>query len=57
MIVSYIRTSTDRPQNSIDTQIATIETYCEYKGIRSQKYYVDLGSPEKHVIVPNSMIF
>ena len=43
MIVSYIRTSTDKQQNSIDTQIDTIEKYCDYKGIRSQKYYVDFG--------------
>ena len=31
MIVSYIRTSTDKQQNSIDTQIDTIEKYCDYK--------------------------
>ena len=32
MIVSYIRTSTQLQQNSIDTQIDTIEKYCDYKG-------------------------
>jgi len=43
MIVSYIRTSTDKQQNSIDTQIDTIEKYCDYKGIRSSKYFIDFG--------------
>ena len=43
MIVSYLRTSTDKQQNSIDTQIDTIEKYCDYKGIRSSKYFIDFG--------------
>jgi site-specific DNA recombinase len=43
MIVGYIRTSTTLQQNSIDTQIDTIEKYCDYKGIRSERYFTDFG--------------
>ena len=43
MIVGYIRTSTTLQQNSIDTQIDTIEKNCDYKGIRSERYFTDFG--------------
>jgi len=43
MIVGYIRTSTTMQQNSIDTQIDTIEKYCDYKGIRNERYFTDFG--------------
>ncbi len=43
MIVNYIRTSTDKQQNSIDTQIDTIQKYCDYKQIVSERHFVDFG--------------
>ena len=43
MIVSYIRTSTDKQQNSIDTQIQTIEKYCDYKQLQLGKDIIDFG--------------
>ena len=42
MIVSYIRTSTDKQQNSIDTQIQTIEKYCDYKEFRNILKKIDI---------------
>ena len=57
MIVSYIRTSTDKQQNSIDTQIDTIESIVIIKELDHRNIMLILGSLEKHVIVPNSMIF
>lgn len=43
MIVSYIRTSTDRQKNSVETQLDTIQKYCEYKGIQTEKNFIDFG--------------